>query len=837
MRTRQRNGRRGRTAGLRVEALERRDTPTVFTVTSAADAGAGTLRQAILDANTATGSDVIVFAPALSGGTINLTASLPTISDAVDVIGPSGNPDGITVSGQNIAGVRPFTIAAGPVTLKNLTITGGNVVGAGGGLDNASHTTLTHVVVRGNTASASGGGIRNEFAGVLVVTASQIFGNVAGDSGGGIVNLGAAAVADTTVEGNRSQLHGGGIFHLSGTMTLDRDLISRNLAAFGGGIETGSPDANALLVTDCTVVGNVGRASGGGIEINGSGPVTVANSTVVGNVNMGSLLNTSGGITRAGGFLNVSNTVISQNVSGSVDDDLSPIAINGFDVGNFVGGDPLLGPLRDNGGPTYTMTPLPGSPLLNAGVNVPTISEEQTVSVTGGAGSFTLTFNGVTTPAVSFGATAGVVQSALNALSSVGGVGGSVTVTASGSDYMVTFGGTLAGTDLPTMTAAGSGGAIADVFTVLNGETRLLPAGDQRGFTSRIVNGTVDIGAVEVGAAARPRPPLAVGGETDGTIARFVATGGEFDPAPADTFSPFGPVPVNVRPATADVDGDGIADTILVTGPGTPIRVAVVSGTDNTTLLVSPFDPFGGDFTGGGFVTAADFDGDGRAEFVVTPDRGGGPRVSVFSAGTGGVAVTRANFFGIADPDFRGGARAAAGDLNRDGVPDLVVGAGFGGGPRIAVYNGTTVLGTPASLVPDFFLFESSVRNGAFVAVGDVNGDGFADLIGGAGPGGGPRVLVVSGVQLLVDPAAAVAAPLANYFVANATADRGGVRVAVTDLDGDGLADVATASGDNRPARVRVYPGSSFGGAGEPRGFQDLDPFGGSTLGDGVYVG
>src|SRR5207245_7745493 len=106
----------------------------------------------------------------------------------------------------------------------------------------------------------------------------------------------------------------------------------------------------------------------------------------------------------------------------------------------------------------------------------------------------------------------------------------------------------------------------------------------------------------------------------------------------------------NVRTASADVNADGELDTILVTGPGRPIRVAVVSGADNSTVLVSPFDPFGGDFTGGGFVAAADIDGDGRAEFIVTPDQGGGPRVSIFSLLAGGLSL-RAHFFGIDDPN------------------------------------------------------------------------------------------------------------------------------------------------------------------------------------------
>src|SRR6185503_9519497 len=93
-----------------------------------------------------------------------------------------------------------------------------------------------------------------------------------------------------------------------------------------------------------------------------------------------------------------------------------------------------------------------------------------------------------------------------------------------------------------------------------------------------------------------------------------------------------------------------------------------------------------------------------RAEFVVTPDEGGGPRVTVFSAANG-AAQLRANFFGIDDPNFRGGARSAAGDFDHDGHPDLVVAAGFGGGPRVAIFDGNTVFGTPARLVGDFFAF------------------------------------------------------------------------------------------------------------------------------------
>src|SRR5581483_12029210 len=134
-------------------------------------------------------------------------------------------------------------------------------------------------------------------------------------------------------------------------------------------------------------------------------------------------------------------------------------------------------------------------------------------------------------------------------------------------------------------------------------------------------------------------------------------------------------------------------------------------------ILVAPFDPFGGDFTGGGFAAAADLDGDGRAEFVVSPDRGGGPRVTAFSLVGGDAVATRANFFGIDDPDFRGGCRTALGDVNGDGTPDVAVAAGFLGGPRVALFDGTTVFGgSPQRLLGDFFAFPGddavNLRNG-----------------------------------------------------------------------------------------------------------------------------
>ena len=146
--------------------------------------------------------------------------------------------------------------------------------------------------------------------------------------------------------------------------------------------------------------------------------------------------------------------------------------------------------------------------------------------------------------------------------------------------------------------------------------------------------------------------------------------------------APFAAAPGRVRIAVADVTGDGVPDLAAGTGPGVTAEVAVYDGRTGQELFrTRPF----ADFTGGVFVAAGDVDGDGLAEFVLTPDEGGGPRVSVFR---GGDYARLADFFGIDDPNFRGGARAAVGDLNGDGFADVVGGGGPGGGPRVYVLSG-----------------------------------------------------------------------------------------------------------------------------------------------------
>jgi autotransporter-associated beta strand protein len=379
-----------------------------------------------------------------------------------------------------------------------------------------------------------------------------------------------------------------------------------------------------------------------------------------------------------------------------------------------------------------------------------------------------------------------------------------------------------------TLIANDGADAVVGTFAGLP-EGATLTAGG-RTFTITYVGGSgndvvlTDTGAATPPPKAKSPEPYAVGAGAGGApTARVFSPDGK---PLFDVLAFEGTFTGGVRTAVGDVNGDGVPDLIVGSGPGRVAEVRVFDGVSHDQVMT--FSPFA-DFTGGTFVATGDFNGDGFGDVVVTPDEGGGPRVSILS---GKDRTVLANFYGIDDPNFRGGARAAVGDVNGDGQPDLVVAAGFGGGPRVAVFDGDTLGTTQTRLVGDFFVFEQTLRNGVYVTTGDLDGDGKDDLIFGGGPGGGPRVFGLSAAEMLKGNQGD-SAVVANFFAGNPD-NRGGVRVAAVDLDADAKADLVVGDGSGAGSHVTVYHGVDFIHGTAPEAF-DADAFPGFT--GGVFVG
>jgi len=237
----------------------------------------------------------------------------------------------------------------------------------------------------------------------------------------------------------------------------------------------------------------------------------------------------------------------------------------------------------------------------------------------------------------------------------------------------------------------------------------------------RLLATPANISILAVGADAGGGPLVNVyNAQTNALLASFFA----FTP----TFTG------GVRVAVGDVNNDGNPDIICGAGPGGGPQVQVFDGV--TFQPIMNFFSLPSSFTGGVWVASGDVDGDGFADIITSADRGGGPQVTINSGRDGALLSS----FYATTPTFTGGVRVAAGDINGDGFADVIAGAGPGGGPQVTLFDGRTL-----SVLSAFYALPPTFTGGTFVAAGDLNGDGIAEIIAGAAPGGGPQVSVFNG--------------------------------------------------------------------------------------------
>ena len=200
--------------------------PTIV-VTNIDDAGPGSLRQAILDAEDGT---TIQFDAAIAGQTIMLYTGELTIDDVLTIEAPV--PAGMTISGGLTS--RVFTVAGGgDVVFRNLSIVNGRDKFAAGVYISGGKVVLDHSLVANNEAAeVSGGGIYMD-EGNLTLVNSTVTGNTSLSTGGGILAAGGSVtIRNSTIAFNSAE-DGGGIFLASAVLSLRNSIIANNVAIGG----------------------------------------------------------------------------------------------------------------------------------------------------------------------------------------------------------------------------------------------------------------------------------------------------------------------------------------------------------------------------------------------------------------------------------------------------------------------------------------------------------------------------------------------------------------------------------------------------------------------------
>jgi CSLREA domain-containing protein len=380
--------------------------------------GTCTLRAAVMEANRAPGSTILL--SAVPGGVVTLTVTGSGNDDETTgdlnirtdmaIVGEGWASSIIDANGAAIHD-RAIRIEAGAVTITGVTIRNGQAAWS-----------------YGNVTIDTGGALSVAAGATLVLNSSLVAGNYGGSGGGLYVEGGALFVNDSTVSGNGSNF-GGGFYTAGGRLTIERSTIDGNSAMQGGGIYDAADSGSVTLIADSAVTNNTAGATtfgipavgGGGFYLGGADAVTIQNVTISGNRSYDGggifalsasvrVLNSTIAFNDANGSWKFSpgkgggvygpaasdqfrflNTIIAGNLErvahacpgGALCVFPAPGDCEGTltsDGNNLMGStdctvagappvmlDPKLGPLQNNGGPSATHALLPGSAAIDAG--------------------------------------------------------------------------------------------------------------------------------------------------------------------------------------------------------------------------------------------------------------------------------------------------------------------------------------------------------------------------------------------------------------------------------------------------------------------------------------
>jgi FG-GAP-like repeat/FG-GAP repeat len=480
---------------------------------------------------------------------------------------------------------------------------------------------------------------------------------------------------------------------------------------------------------------------------------------------------------------------------------------------DYSNGNPVpVGGITFNGGAGIDILQLSGAPAASlfatgAGAGVLAVPgggditlaavEQVNAALAGGAFSFTATNN---PDAIGIGPAAGGAQ-ITSAASPTIAISGASSVTVDGAGGADVFNVTAAGVAVPLIIQGGppttAPGDVLNVNFVGTPRPTLIVTGPDSGIYVFPGHPSITFNGIETNLSPQVRtrgpqaivavgvdsgaPPIVqvIDAETGQLLYRILAYPVGFSGG--------------VRVAVGDVNGDLTPDIITAPGRGAAPLIKVFDG--RTGALARAFLAYPSSVTTGVFVAAGDVNGDGFADIITAPDRGAVPLVSVFNGRTG--ALIRA--FIAFSPGFRGGLHVAAGLVNADKFAEIIVApAGFGP-PIVETFDGRT-----GAVAGAFLAYPPTLRNGVWLATGDVNADGLDDII--TGPNG-PAPPLVRTFDAGGNPVLTFRAFQA--FQPNGISDglvmSGGARVAAVDVNRDGVPEIIVAQGPGSPALLVEY--------------------------------
>ncbi len=664
------------------ESLESRNLLATLTVTSLADdvnsaddATVFTLREAINAANASVADDTIQFASAFTAGGIPVAIQMTGATFQLNAVSTAGittingpGADLLSISGNGTNNGRLFFVNVNAsVVIRGLTMRNGRAFDnvnalSGGAVSNDGALTIEDCTFDNNGAGLDGGAVRNCNGGTL-----QIFG--------------------TTFTNNSADREGGALAALGGIATVVNSTFSGNSAKTSGGAITAQSNTGTTTVIQSTIVSNKARSADGttgeGGGVGGNGFITLQNTIVAGN---------------------------KRRTTSPVDDDITTLAIvTGTSSGNLIGNAATAGGLVHN-----TL----GNILGNNGSGVLPLSSILDTTLRNNGGR-TLTHALLSnSPAIDKGSFAYV-----------------------GTGANVDQRGQLRPRDYPGITNSGDGrdiGALelrevidlanlsSDGVTIFGADGGVSPAlGD---FSGRLVHNAGDVNGFDdlvIGAYLADASGNAKLGAGDSYLIFGKAdwsTTPTIDLANLGTagITIFGVDPSDYSgcsvSSAGDINGDGFDDLV--------IGAKYASGAGNLKLR-----------TGESYVIF------GKADWSATPT------INLANLGSAGITI-----FGAESLDFSGISVSSAGDINGDGLDDLIIGATGGdalnnskpgAGESYVIFGKVDWSSTPTidlnSLGSAGINIVGAVggeRSGVSVSsAGDVNGDGFDDLVIGAHQG------------------------------------------------------------------------------------------------------